>query len=233
MREKILWVVAAAVLGVGCGGSDPGTGSGTLFVTADFSSDGTPDGTVALIVVRDGAPDGAFVEDATVLVTPEGGNEISIPFVDLFLVSGYYKTNFAPWSRSFRVKVTRATGTDRVEALVEAPGLTEITAPADGSTFDRAAGAPLAVTWTDSFGRRAQGRVRVESRFAEVSQNSNFITLQDDPLRFEIPFSAWEDPVNNERIRVTRTNSVVLAGGIPGSVGTASTTDRTLDFTVQ
>lgn len=225
MLKRNLVVGLVAALAMACGGSDPGTGTKTLFVTSMLFSDGSPGNTGISVQVREGHANGAIIDDAVVLLTPQGGNEIPIPYV--FLQN--FKNEFA-WARSYRLKVTR--GNDRLEAVVEPPGLTTVTAPATGSVYDRASNAPLRVTWSDSFDRRAQ-TVTIELDDGQFTSNSQEILTNGDQLHYDIPSTSWTSPTTSEQVRVTRQSSLPLAGGAAGSVLNAETTHRTGDFTVQ
>lgn len=226
MFKRNLVVGLIAALAVACGGSDPGSGTKTLHVNGTLFSDGSPTGTWISLAVREGHANGGIIEDAVVLLTPQGGNEIPVPFT---IFRQNFKNEFA-WAKSYRLKVTR--GNDKLEALIEPPGLTTITAPAAGSVYNRAAGTPLRVTWVDSFERRAQ-QVTVELDDGQFSSSSQEILTNGDELFYDIPSSSWTSPTTSERVRITRRFSLSLAGGSPGSTLTAETTHRTNDFTVQ
>lgn len=225
MSKRNLIVGALALLATACGGSDPGSGTKTLFVRAALHSDGSPGNSYIGVVVREGHANAQVIQDAVVLLTPEGGHETSVPF--MFIQN--FKNEIV-WARSYRLKISR--GNDRLEAVIQPPGLTTITAPARGAVYERASGTPLKVTWTDSFDRRAQ-KVELELDDGRFASNSSSVLTDKDNLTYDIPPTAWTQATNGERIRVRRSVSLGLAGGAPGSELTAETTHRTGEFTIR
>lgn len=228
MRLLPLPVLAGLALAASaCGGSNPGSGTKTLYVKAAVQSDGTSDGTWLAVEVREGSDQGVLVTDAQVSVRGDSTGETGIPWGGGVSMDGFnggvYVVWHPQWDRGFTLNVNR--GSDHLNAYVETPGITTITSPISGTAFALAEGKPLVVEWKDSYGRRAEN-VRVDLK------KSDYVwTGTDDTLRNEIdPNRMVVD--NGERVRVTRTNQINLAGGAAGSTFEASTT-HAIDFVVE
>lgn len=206
-RGWILGVLLIALFAVACGGSDPGVGTQTLYVDALVQTDGSTNGTSLRVTVRQGSNQGNFVSDASVVMTSDKGNEIILPWVGILGMGNYVKNDIV-WEPGWRLKITR--GADRVEAYLHAPGVTTITEPATGSTFNRAEGKPLVVRWRDESGRGAQ-TFEIETRSADFNQ-----ARSEDPGLFQVDAAHLVNS-NEERITVRRTSEVKLNGGVPGS----------------
>jgi len=213
MIKSILGGVAGAVLLTACGGSDPGSGTQTLYVEATATSDGSSDGTSLLVVVRDGSSSGSFIQDAQVTLIGDRGTTYAPAFVGIFGLGGYYK-NGINWEGGWRLRIVR--GNDNMEAYVAGPGLTDITAPAENSTFDRAAAQSLVVAWKDEMGR-AMPNASVKFRRANVDRTTQ------DTGSFPVD-SATLVAATDERITVTRWTELSLKGGVTGSSFKAQTT---------
>lgn len=213
MMKSILGVLAGAVLLTACGGSDPGSGTQTLYVEATASSDGSSDGTSLLVVVRDGSSSGAFIQDATVTLTGDRGTAYTPAFVGIFGVGGYYK-NAINWEGGWRLRIVR--GNDNMEAYVAGPGLTDITAPQANSTFTKANAQSLVVQWKDEMGR-AMPNASVKFRRANVDRTTQ------DTGSFTVDSSTLV-AATDERITVTRWTELSLKGGVTGSTFKAQTT---------
>jgi len=212
MMKSILGGLAGAVLLTACGGSDPGSGTQTLFVDATAVSDGSPDGSTLTVVVRDGSSSGALIDNAEVTLVGDRGTTYAPAYVNLIFVGGYFK-NQINWEGGWRLKVVR--GNDSLEAYVAGPGLTDITAPAPNSTFMKSSG-NMVVTWKDEMGR-AMPNASVKFRRADIDRSTQ------DTGSFTVD-SASLVPANDERITVTRWTEVALKGGVTGSKFTAKTT---------
>jgi hypothetical protein len=220
----VLGVVA--VVGMACGGSNPGGGTKTLYVDAQAVSDGSTDGTWIRVCVRDGYKDGPVVTDAVVEVRGDRTGEFNLPWegVDWFgCAAGAHARGGIAWDTGWALNVRR--GDDYLDAYVQAPGITEISQPFANSTFRRADGEPLIVKWEDRVGHRA------ESSSVQLHQADQFFPLPNDPLQYSIQVNMLVG-TGDERVEVTRTNNVTLAGGTPGSVFSAST-HRTISFVVE
>lgn len=223
---KGLALVAVGAVGVamsGCG-SDPGSGTETLFVTASARSDGSSGGTELAVTVRQGSSSGTCLEDATVIMTGDKGTEHALTYWGLGGCIGYYRKTDIAWEPGWRLRITR--GADKLDAYIQAPGLTTITDPTAGFIFGRAAQQPLHVKWKDESGRTAQ---QVEVRLNHGDYNQN---LSEDPGNRDIPYTAWGQAESQETVRVLRKNAINLNGGVAGSTFEAWTEDE-VEFQVQ
>lgn len=210
-RSLVAWPLVALLLSA-CGGT------GTLHVTARFSSDGSASSSRARVVVREAAGSGALVTDAQVFVT---GSKLPRTAINYTMMSQDYRAEGFGWDESLRLEVVR--GTDRMEATVRSPGFTNITAPTQDGTVQRAGG--LRVTWRDANNVPA-GIVRLVVHRAQVD-----VTLADDKFEHTVPADSL---VTNDRetVYVERSNEVAPEGGAPGSVISASTT-HSIGFRVE
>jgi len=211
--NRILGGLAAAVLLAACGGSDPGSGTQTLYVTATAESDGSSDGTRLLVVVRQGGSNGAFVDNATVTVIGDRGTNHTLPFVGIFGLGGYYK-NAISWEGGWRLRIVR--GSDNLEAYIAGPGLTTITAPTANGTFAKAAAQNLVVQWRDDMGR-SMPNAEVRFRRADIQR------ITTDNGAYSMDYNLLV-PANDEEIAVRRWTELTLKGGATGSTFRAQTT---------
>lgn len=200
-----------------CGGSNPGGGTRTLYVKGQVYSDGSTDGTAMAFEVREGNSGGTVITDAVVIVRGDQSGEMALPWTGVqwgsFAAGSYYTRSFA-WQTGWHVEVRR--GNDRLDAYLEAPGITTITQPIAGTTFSRAAAKPMEILWRDSFDRKAK-QVDVDLDKADYK-----ISLADDTHSHLVePNRLVAD--GSERIRIERFNEVELAGGTPGSSFRATT----------
>lgn len=215
---RALAVIAIAALGAACGGSNPGSGSKTLYVQALAESDGSAGGTSIDVEVRDGSSQGLVVGDATVTVTGDSTGNLPLSWDG----NSRYSGGGFDWDTGWSIDVKR--GDDVLQAYLQAPGITIITNPISATTFTRADGNPLIVKWQDE-GHRAEA-VRIELN------DSNFRRdLSNDPLELAIPVNSLV-PTGNERVEVNRSTEVNLEGGTPGSLFRATTRHR-IEFIVQ
>jgi hypothetical protein len=198
---------------VACGGSDPGAGTQTFYVEAEGQSDGSTDGTFLQVLVKQGSSSGDIVSDATVELTGEKGTQHVLTWVGVFGIGAFRKNNII-WEAGWRLRITR--GSDRVEAYLNAPGITTLQEPAAGSTFNRAEGRPLVVRWKDESGHSAQ-TFSVDTQRADYS-----IARAEDPGLVQLEASRLVASTD-ERITVKRTNEVKLNGGVVGSYFRATT----------
>ncbi|MFT3707255.1 MAG: hypothetical protein QM817_06275 [Archangium sp.] len=218
MNRLLLTVVVIGA--AGCGYTSPGGGSGTLFVTARLSSDGSTSGSRARVTVRSGSMTGDIVKNAEVAIRGGPLARTVVPFDD---ASQQFRLDGFVWPDGIRLEVLR--GNDLLDGSIEAPGATVITDPVANTTFSKSAGAPLLVRWKDARGAIASST-----------------TLHLDKAKFDqsLPGGAREFPIDvaslvvndKERVRVERTNEVVLAGGNSGSVLSAST-EHEIEFKVE
>lgn len=193
-----------AVLLSACGGT------GTLYVTARFSSDGSTPSSRARVQVREAASTGSLVTDAQVFVTGSKMPKTAIPFA---MMRNEYQADGFGWDESLRLEVVR--GSDRVEATVQSPGFSVLTAPTQMGTVVKANG--LLVTWRDA-GNVPANIVRLQLNRADYD-----VTLAEDKFQHRI----GADPLvvtPDEFIYLERSNEVAPEGGAPGSVITATTT---------
>ncbi|MDP1829421.1 MAG: hypothetical protein Q8L48_39510 [Archangium sp.] len=193
-------------------------GTGTLYVTARFSSDGSTPSSRARVTVREAASTGGLVTDAQVSVTGSKMPKTGLPFA---MMSNDYRADGFGWDESLRLEVVR--GTDRVEATVQSPGFTVITAPTQDGTVVKANG--LLVTWRDA-GNAPANIVRLRLEQADVD-----VTLADDKFQYRI----GADPLvvtDRESVYLERSNEIAPEGGAPGSVISATTT-HAIQFKVE
>lgn len=222
VTRALVFVGALAVLTAGCG-SDPGSGTKTLYVDAQMESDGSSNGTRATIEVRQGSSGGSVVSDAVVVLVGDKGGRPPLDNGQSFL--GIYTAIGFAWEPGWRLQITR--GADKLEAFIVAPGLTSITHPLPGQIFDHTANASLPVRWKDDVGRWAD-QVTVDADHGDYNDQLR----ADDPGERAIPSTAWTQPYAQERITVTRENLLNLAGGAAGSVFKARTSAN-VNFAVQ
>lgn len=219
MRRACLIMIAC--LGAACG-SDPGTGTGTLFVDAVARTDGSTQGTSLTVLIRQGSSSGELISDAVVEVTGDRGSVHVLPYSGFSFAGSYNKSDIA-WEPGWRLHIQR--GADELEAYLQAPGTTTITRPDPGEVFNRALGEPLRVEWSDDAGRRAEV---VEVR---LQQGAYERASTEDPGHREIPPGTWSE-ATQETVFVERINDLPLEGGASGSLFKAIS-EATLTFSVQ
>jgi hypothetical protein len=206
-----------------CGGTDPGTGSGTLYVKAALDTDGSTIGTNFVLELRENDHAGTPVTDAVVTLRSQRGEMTTIFPLQAVNDTPVYARAGLEWDTGYVLSVHR--GTDRIDAALELPGVTVITDPVQSTTFNRTQGQKLIVRWRDEFGRYAEyPEVRLDQ--ADIRQ-----TLTQDSQEFTVD-SMRLVPTNEEHVTVTRTNKVLLQGGLDGSEWTATTHHR-IAFKVQ
>ena len=206
MMRTILGALAGAMLLTACGGSDPGSGTQTLYVEATATSDGSAGGTSLLIRVQDGGSQGSFLQNATVTVIGDRGTQHVLPWVGIFGVGAYYKSNFN-WESGWRLKIVN--GNDNLEAYVAGPGLTTITAPVSNSTFSKASAQNLSVQWRDDQGRSVPN-ADIDFRRANIDR-----TVQDTGS-YSVDYNTLV-AATDEQITITRWTELNLKGGVTGS----------------
>lgn len=180
-----------------CGSkTDRGSGSETLFTRVEVG--GTPDGTTVEVELKlRGNP----VVGANVVVT----NDDSKGTATLeSLSAGLYRTSLAGYARVLAIRIT--SGADTLEAALEGPSPHVITRPPNNAIVRRADFEVLKVEWAAD---DPADRVEVEPEGAET------ISLDGDAFEAEIPLGPLKN--REQRLGVTRENSVDLAGGAAGS----------------
>jgi hypothetical protein len=217
---------AVAAFGVACGGSNPGGGTKTLYVQAEARSDGSTEGTWFAVHIREGHNDGPVVDNAVVTIRGDHTGEFTLPWEGFTFFQwpvGVYVRGNMPWDTGWAINVRR--GADGLDAYLHAPGITEITEPIANTTFRRVDGEPLMVQWRDDAGHRA------EAVNVDFEQSDYVRQLSEDPLQLQVDRNDLVG-TDSERVEVTRTTAVDLAGGTPGSVFTA-TTQHAIRFRVE
>jgi hypothetical protein len=220
--RKLTLLTALAVLSA-CGGTDPGNGSQTLYVKAALDSDGSPDGTNISVEIRENDRAGAPITDAIVILKAQGGEQHLLGVLGGQRGTPLYAKNGFAWDKGFTLSIRRVK--DSLDAALEMPGFTVITDPVSSTTFNRTPTNRFVVRWRDEFGRFAEyPEVKLER--ADIRQ-----TLSED--RQELAIDAMRlVPTEEEQVTVTRTNKVLLQGGLDGSEWTATTHHR-ISFRVQ
>ncbi len=201
-----------AVLLCACGGT------GTLYVSARFSSDGSTPSSRARVTVREAATTGSLVLDAQVFVTGSKMPKTAIPFA---MNSMDYRVDGFGWDESLRLEVVR--GTDRLEATVQSPGFSVITAPTQDGSVVKANG--LLVTWRDA-NNVPSDIARVQLQQADVD-----VTLAEDKFQYRITADPLEVS-DRETVSLERSNEIAPEGGAPGSILSATTT-HAINFKVE
>jgi len=217
MTRSIL--LSLAVLSSACGLTSPGGGTGTLFVTARLTSDGSTRGSSARVTVRRGSSGGEFVRDAEVAIR---GGRLGRTIVPFDSDRDQYRLDSFDWVEGFRLEVVR--GNDLLDGSIEAPGQTLITSPVGNSTFRRADNQPLLIQWRDERGSPA---VKTSLRLDKAKID------RDVPAGLAVERIEIDDlVVGDEKVRVSRSNEVQLAGGASGSSLSAST-EHEIEFKVE
>ena len=212
-------LVALAMLASSCLTS-PGGGTGTLFVLARLTSDGSTSGSRARVTVRQGSATGDLVKNAEVAIRGGALGRTIIPYDDQ---RDQYRLDSFSWVEGFRLEVIR--GNDLLDGSIEAPGATLITDPIGGSTFRRAVGPPLVIRWKDARGAPASStNLRVDKAKIDRAIPAGVMEVQVLPNELVVD--------DKENIRVQRSNEVSLAGGSPGSVLSAQT-EHEIEFRVE
>ena len=207
MTRTTLVVVGALAL-TACGGTNPGWGSQTLFVSARLSSDGSTDGTSARVEVRLGSSTGAVVPDATVTLKGNKLADRALTFRDNVGNGGAYVADNFAWDSNFAIDVKH--GDDNLVGSLDPPGASIITAPIAGTTFRRADSTKLSLE-----------KAKIDQSWANGAE----------PFHVELEPSQLVAN-DKERISLDRTSEVNLAGGTAGSVMRATTSHR-IEVTVE
>jgi hypothetical protein len=213
-------IVLLAALATACGGgsktavdrNSAGSGSSTLLVTGTVTvtvSDTAPS-TIYSVNVKDGL--NANVTGATVTV---GG----VSLTDAGS-GNYAATNTSYPAGDLSLSVVK--GTDQVQGVVVGyPGAHAISSPAGGSTAT--ANQVLTVTWTTP----------AVSKAARITLASGGFSAQaPDDGSYDIP-AASNTARASQRVTISRSNEVEIAGGLPGSSLKVTVSNQTDPFTVQ
>lgn len=215
-----LAALAFAVLASSCGLTSPGGGTGTLFVSARLTSDGSTSGSNARVTVREGSAGGELVKNAEVAIR---GGALGRTLVTWDDARDQYRLEGFTWVEGFRLEVIR--GRDQLDGSLEAPGATLITDPIFNTTYRRDAGPPLVIRWKDS---RNAGAASTQLRMDKAN-----IDRTIPPGAFELVVQQSELVVSDkEKIRLERSNKIELAGGAPGSELSVST-EHSVEFRVE
>jgi hypothetical protein len=186
---------------------NPGTGSGTLLVNAAVNgAEGAPSTytTDFVVTVRDTL--NLPVNNATVSVLLPSGTTQNVPRDTL--TGGRYAMTMNGYLAG-RYGLTVVRGTENIQGAVETgPELHTITAPTPSDTL--ATNQPFNVIWSRI--------VRTDTAEVETRDYGPVQTADDGSHTVTPPQNVRTD----QRIRVKRINEVLLAGGLAGSVFSAS-----------
>lgn len=196
-------VLLALGLWLGAAACSANSGTGNLWVDAEIR--GKPDSTLFSVrILRQGnnvVGANVFVEDG------EGGREKNLEGRgDSTLKKGEYRYEgmLSGYVRSVTLKIT--SGEEGLEAALDGPAPHEITRPPQNAIVRAAGSEVLTIEW-DADG--AAERVIV------TAEGTPPLELQGDPGRAEVPLSGL--PSGDQKLRIERENSLVLAGGSEGS----------------
>lgn len=200
--------------------TSPGGGTGTLFVTARLTSDGSTAGSRARVTVRAGSSTGDLVKNAEVAIRGGSLGRTIVPYED---PRDEYRLDSFTWVEGFRLEVVR--GTDLLDGSIEAPGATLITDPLSDTTYRRADGPPLIIRWKDGRNAGASAiQVRLEKAKIDRAIPAGILEMRVEPSELIV--------TDKEKVRVERSNEVSLAGGAPGSVLSAGT-EHEIEFRIE
>jgi hypothetical protein len=215
MTRKTTWSFAllASLMwaAVGCGGSsslestDPGTGTKTLLVEAKADYESGANFTQLSVRIK---KSGADLDGAMVRIASDLGS------IDLHGTGGgEYRGTQAGWpGEGYRLEISvrghDGKETDALQAALLAPIRIEITSPDMSKAIDarNLADQALLISWKGPAADRAEVK----------SKDFDPAPFAPDPLKIAIPATLLKDEVQD--LRITRENSVPLAGGLPGSL---------------
>lgn len=198
----------AACGGDGLEGDDPGTGTGTLRVNADFVA--TPlvtnartatdfDTSLEVEVTRAGQP----VTVDSIVVSSDAG-DVTLTASD---TGARWRGAQAGYYQAYRLTILA--GADEVRGVqVDGPALHYFTAPAPGATVD--ATMPLLVTWESS----------EEAELATIDTKQLDSIAIVDTGRYTIPvggLKSKETETESEQLRLDRAQRISPAGAVVGS----------------
>jgi hypothetical protein len=214
-------LLAVASCGAGTG-SSPGSGTNTLRIDGSASASESVNGAetpaqfateFTVRVSKGGAP----VTGATVLVRSMCAGDVTLTDE---MGDGTYRATQPSYCQTYSLEVT--SGSDRVSGVtVVGPAIHRISAPTERQMVDPRQA--LVVRWSPS----GAGAMKLESRDFSV-QSAMDVGIGEVPmnrLRSEPGAAA------NERVRVTRSNSLRPAGAVEGSSFTVSVRNAVEFFT--
>lgn len=199
------FVCSLAFLNSACGEfTDEGSGSGTLRVSAEASY--SVDTEETFISISISKPEQPLESTVITLHDNHSDRTRSLEFEgDGSTRTASLSTEFSGYTPQLELDIEGRT--DRLEAKLEGPGRHLIASPLNGVTLQA----------DDSFDVEWQTEDGLEADEVEVSLETSGFTrfLLDDEGRFEIDEGSAQ--IGEETIRVTRRNSIALAGGLPNS----------------
>jgi hypothetical protein len=197
MRKPAVRFAGLLAFAVGCGGkTDPGGGSGTLFVLAEIS--GKPDSTSIEIEVK--ARGNPVVGANVVLEDVDRGKTATAEG----RAAGLYRAAIEGYARTLSLRIV--SGDDDLDAQLEGPAPHTITRPGNDAIVRRKDFDTLLVQWEAD---EPADAVEI------VPQGSDPISIDGDPFEFRIPLGGLES--GEHKLSVTRETSVDLRGGDSGS----------------
>jgi len=229
--KRIFALATAAALGCGSNTSNnaavsrnnPGTGTNTLKVVGSIVAHSTPTTstpqTIFTVTVVDGT--GANVNGATVSISNPSVPDGVVNLTQVIAGTPYIGTVASYPSGDFRLSVVK--GTDSVQGVVVGGvGMHTMNAPAQNGTAP--AGQPLDVNWTTP----------------TVAKQANIQTRDTAGTGFSVPdtgdftIPGAQNPLRTgQRVIVTRSNEVEMAGALVGSSLTVSYDNRVDPYNVQ
>jgi hypothetical protein len=194
MRTSIAMLLP--VLAACGGGTDAGSGTGTLFATIEVT--GRPNDTkVELELSARGNP----VIGANVVLTDV---DRELPVTAEAKNAGRYDANFMGYARTIEVKIVA--GEDELEASLEGPAPHVITRPPNDAIVRRADYEVLTVEW----------EADDPADSVEVApEDGDKVNLEEDDFETDIPLGPLKN--GSQKISVERATSVDLSGGTAGS----------------
>ncbi|MBI2377472.1 MAG: hypothetical protein HYV07_25955 [Deltaproteobacteria bacterium] len=189
----------AALLGLfvaACGGSSPGSGTGTLFAEAliEARADSTK---VRVDLLLRGEP----VRGANVVVTDEDTTALHT-LEDK--KGGRYELVLNGYVRTLSLKVT--SGNDELDGRLVGPAPFVVTRPPNNAIVRRGESEVLSVEWE---AEDPADRVEIRAQGAEP------ISIAGDPFSYDLPIGAIAN--GDQKLRVARETEIHLEGGVSGS----------------
>lgn len=192
----------------GCGDfTDEGDGTRTLDVDV-IASYNLDDDTTALRADVE-VPSGSASGTEILVVDDESGDELILELDDDQSQVGIFRGSFSGYRRRLELNVER--GSDRLDAKLEGPGRHVIEAPTNGQDIelDDIPNRGLSIEWSVEDGLAAD-QVRIILDVADFDS-----TFNEDEGEADIPRATLQ--IGTESIRVRRSTTIDLAGGVPGS----------------
>lgn len=182
---------------VGCGSkTDPGSGTGSLFVVVEVS--GKPDSTSFEAEIKAG---GNGVIGANLVFEDVDRKKTATAEMRS---AGLYRASMEGYARTVAIRVV--SGEDELEAQLEGPAVHVITRPPNDYLVRRKDFETLKIEW---------GAEDPADRVEIVPQGAEKIILEDDPFEARIPLGGLEN--GSHKLTVIRETSVDLRGGTEGS----------------